>query len=441
MPTSFDINQLRDLMVKFEGNVARVAKHVGKSRSSVWHTLNRHGLIARSKSQITSLPKKQNLGKIEVSSKDDCLAITYYGEEIKTEAELIAAAEIDMDLYEIERVVVNNWEVAGAKKKTDGIWKTGLRQIKIHLKRKSAEKISLERLLAEIQSSSKSKTKPYPKYQKPKGKQKRSLEICVMDPHFGMQCFQGDSDHNWSLDECEKLCLWSIDYLISQATSYGPFEEIVFPFGNDFMHHDNLLHTTTRGTPQPEGLAYSAVYERAIALAFSIVDRLREIAPVKVLQIPGNHDQVSSFTLGHVLKARYHHDKAVNVDASPSPYKFYHYGTNLIGFDHGHHIKPIRLAALMAHECRDIWGKTTYREWHLGDQHRKGSSNPVMMEEQGVSVEYLRALTPPNAWHRLKSFNWQQRGSTGFIWDYHSGPLARIYANLDSYTGKPTGER
>jgi hypothetical protein len=64
-----------------------------------------------------------------------------------------------------------------------------------------------------------------------------------------------------------------------------------------------------------------------------------------------------------------------------------------------------------------------------------------MLEEQGVSVEYLKALTPTNAWHKLKGFNWQQRGSTGFVWDYHSGQLARIYANLDSYTGKPTGEK
>jgi hypothetical protein len=432
-------DQLGSLLRSNNGCIAAVARTLGIARSTAWYMLDRRGLLAEYRTSYRAVnvahANKQNI-KVEATGNLTC--VTYHGDEIKTEADLLAAAKIDLELYEIDRVLVNNWEVAG-KKKTDGIWKTGLRQIKIWLRRKKIEKVAMERLLADIQANSKRLTKPYPKYKNSDKKHKRALEICVMDPHFGMQCFAGESDHNWSLEECEKMCLWSVNRLLELAASYGPFDEIVFPFGNDFMHHDNLLHTTTKGTPQPEGLSFLTVYERAIDLAFRLVDVLRQVAPVKVLQIPGNHDQVSSFTLGHVLKARYHYDKAVKVDASASPYKFYRFGINLIGFDHGHHVKPVRLAALMAHECRDSWGKTTYREWHLGDQHRKGSSNPVMMEEQGVSIEYLRALTPPNSWHRLKGFNWQQRGSTAFVWDYHAGPLARIYANLDSYTGKPAG--
>jgi hypothetical protein len=441
MPAIYDVETLCLLYDKYKGNLAEIARHINRSRGYVQRVLNRGGRLKKMREAERPVQHAGKKGQVVVDKAAETVGISYYGDEIKTEAYLIAAAKIDINLYEIERVVVNNWEVAGKQKTKDGIWKTGLFQIKISLRRKSDERLALEKLLEQIKSNSKVKTKPYPKYSRPKNKPRRSLEICIMDPHLGMQSFKGESDHSWSMDECENMCLWSVDYLLSQAKAYGPFEEIVFPFGNDFMHHDNLLHTTTKGTPQPEGLAYTAVYERAVDLSVRIVDVLREIAPVKVLQIPGNHDQVSSFTLGHVLKARYHHDKAVTVDASPSTYKFYHYGTNLLGFDHGHHIKPVRLAALMAHECRDIWGQTTYREWHLGDQHRKGSSNPVMLEEQGVSVEYMRALTPPNAWHRLKAFNWQQRGSTGFIWDYHTGPLARIYANLNSYTGRPTGAK
>jgi hypothetical protein len=439
---AMSVKELRCLMGKHDGNVTAAAKELGVARATLWSRLKTSGVLAEFKQGSNTVINAGAKKNIQVKKSGIFTHVTYYGEEIKTEEQLLSSAKIDMALYEIYQVIVNNWEVSGAKKKEDGIWKTGLRQIKVILRRKSDEKIALERLLADIQKNSKRLTQPYPKYAKAANKKhKRALEICVMDPHLGMQSYKGESDHGWSLDECEQMCLWSVNNLVDLAKAYGPFDEIVLPFGNDYMHHDNLLHTTTKGTPQPEGLSFFTVYERGIDLAFKIVDRLREIAPVKVLQIPGNHDHVSSFTLGHVLKARYHHDKAVTVDASASPYKFYHFGTNLIGFDHGHHVKPIRLASLMAHECRDIWASTTYREWHLGDQHRKGSSNPVVMEEQGVSVEYMRALTPPNSWHRLKGFNWQQRGSTAFVWDYHTGPLARIYANLDSYTGKPTGSK
>ena len=90
----------------------------------------------------------------------------------------------------------------------------------------------------------------------------------------------------------------------------------------------------------------------------------------------------------------------------------------------------------MANECRDAWSKTVYREWHLGDQHRKGSMKPSMHEEQGVSIEYLPGLTAPNEWHRLKSFNWQKRSSLAFVWGYTSGPIARLQSNVNTYTGK-----
>ena len=90
----------------------------------------------------------------------------------------------------------------------------------------------------------------------------------------------------------------------------------------------------------------------------------------------------------------------------------------------------------MANECRDIWQETVYREWHLGDQHRKGSAKPSMHEEQGVSVEYMPGLVVPNEWHRLKSYNWQKRGALAFVWDKTAGPIARLQVNINSYTGK-----
>ena len=131
----------------------------------------------------------------------------------------------------------------------------------------------------------------------------------------------------------------------------------------------------------------------------------------------------------------------VEVVADASPYKFHQYGVNLIGFEHGHSITPIRLAALMANECPEGWlaSKDGYREWHIGDQHRKGSAKPSVMEEQGVSVEFLPGLTPPNEWHRLKSFNYQKRGSMAFVWDKKAGPIARLQVNVNRSDNKLMG--
>lgn len=430
--------------VRLGGNLTAVAAELGfGNRGTVWHRLKTAGMLAQLRERTSGAPVVATKDappkeKLTVQDKGKFTEIDYLGDQINTAEELMAKSGIDLELYEVERITVNNWEVAGAKKETDGIWKTGLRQIKVVLRRKRNEQVSIERILEQVAAKSPVGLKL--KYPKPKlQKHRRALEVSIMDPHYGMQCYRGESDHNWSLEECSRLCLWSIESLLKRAEAYGQFEEIVFPFGNDFLHHDNQMHTTTKGTLQPEGLSFQYVYENAIRLAVTMVDLLTQIAPVRVVQVSGNHDQQASFSLGHVLKAYYRRDQNVTVDVSPSPYKFYRFGTNLIGFDHGHHVKSNRLAALMAHECREHWAQTSFREWHLGDQHRKGTGSPVIMEEQGVGVEYLPALTPPNAWHRLKGFNWQQRGAMAFVWDHDEGPIARVQVNLNSYTGRPTG--
>lgn len=266
----------------------------------------------------------------------------------------------------------------------------------------------------------------------------RELEICIMDPHFGMRCSKPDSDHTWSMDEAEETIMWALNRLIEQAYRYADeYSLIVFPFGNDFLHADNILHTTTKGTLQPEMDSWHDAYKRGISLAIRMVNRLRDVAPVKIYQIPGNHSVHSDFTMGLILDAHFHNDANVEVDCSSSPYKFHRFGKNLIGYEHGHSVSQIRLAALMANERPKDWAETVFREFHLGDQHRKGSHVPAALEEQGVSVEYHPGLTPPNYWHRVHSYNYQKRGAVAYVWHESQGQEARFTCNLNQYTGKP----
>lgn len=314
-------------------------------------------------------------------------------------------------------------------------------QYRVHLKlrRKSPEILSIESLLDKLSSG----TWKVPVYkQRPLGTERRALEISIMDPHLGLRCFRPAADLAWSLEEARDAFMATVEQLLLQAQMYGPFEQIICPMGNDYFHADNLFHTTTAGTMQPEMEALHQTLLCGEELMLWFTERLRQEAPVKVLSVPGNHDRLLSHMMARVVKAFYAGAKAndVEVDASATPYKFWGYGVNLIGFEHGHSIQPHRLPGLMANETRlHGWQQARYCEWHLGDQHRKGSSKPSMFEEQGVSVEYLPSLTPSNEWHRLKGLNWQKRGAMAFVYDYSTGPVARLQVNFDSYTGKHMG--
>lgn len=267
---------------------------------------------------------------------------------------------------------------------------------------------------------------------------RRALEVDFPDVHLGLRCFAPAADISYSPEEAVALVRSARDSLLETAcTKFGPFEEILWFFGHDWLHCDNLQHTTTQGTSQPESDSYQTIYRIGFDLAVETVNVLKEIAPVVVPVIPGNHDRVSCMTMGLALEAYFHNDENVTIDASTSPYKFWKYGVNLIGSDHGHSLKANRLASLMAAETRTTgWADAEYCEWHLGDQHRAGQGTPIKMEEQSVSIEYLPGLTAPNEWHRLKGFNSQKRCATGFIWGYNSGQEARLRAIVRPGTNK-----
>ena len=319
---------------------------------------------------------------------------------------------------------------------TDGVPTTVTNyQVSIWLKRKKADVTSIETLLQQIKSNSPvCKKIVRPKIIKKDAK--RELEVSIMDPHFGLHILS-ESNNSWSFDKCETMIMTMLDEIIVQAKKFGKYERVIFPFGNDFLHVDNLQGTTTRGTNQPEAASFHEMFIRGQNLAINMVEKLKTVAPVKILVIPGNHDKQTAFSMGRLLGAYYHNDNNVEIDDSPTPYKFHRFGVNLLGFEHGHAVKPaIRLAALMANEAKDDWADTVYREWHLGDQHRKASAKPSTFAEQGVSIEYLPGLTPPNEWSNSHGYNWQKRAVMAFVWDYTAGPLARLQVNIDSYTGE-----
>lgn len=305
-------------------------------------------------------------------------------------------------------------------------------------------KFVIENLLEELKHAS--PVVPRLHFRQKNTSPRRMLEISVMDPHVGLTCFKGAADQSYNLAIARETYLWAVMELASLASRYDGIEEILFPIGNDFLHADPLPnkhggYATSGGTPQPEMIDWYQAYVEGERMLHEAITYLSQIAPVHVPVILGNHDATSTFTLGRVMNAYFHNNENVTVDCEPDPVKFKRFGCNLIGFEHGHNVAQVRLAAVMANERPQDWYETAggYREWHLGDQHRKGSGKPSMLEEQGVSVEFLPSLVAPNTWHRMKSFNWQKRGAMAWVWDHSTGPTARLQVNLNSYTGKPMG--
>jgi hypothetical protein len=221
--------------------------------------------------------------------------------------------------------------------------------------------------------------------------------------------------------------------MFSKAVSEDNFDRILFVVGNDLFNSDNAypVTTTTAGTYQQDDARWQKVFRAGKQLMVESIMKFREIAPVDVKVIPGNHDFQKSFYLGEALESFFHNDENVTVDNSPRTRKYYQWGKCLIGLAHGNRKDEgeSRLINNMKHECAKEWGETMYREWHCGDIHhyrelkQRSSSKDLdkyAEDVDGVVIKYLRTLMFNDEWEAKKGYI-SQKGAHMFVWNKENG--------------------
>jgi hypothetical protein len=140
-----------------------------------------------------------------------------------------------------------------------------------------------------------------------------------------------------------------------------------------------------------------------------------------------NHDYQSGFHLAHALKAWFRNTKDVSVDAGVAHRKYYKYGSNLIGLEHGDGAKMDNLPLLMAQERADLWAATKYRYWYLHHLHHKVKHKWRDSKDFiGVTVEYLRSPSSSDSWHSRKGFTGSPKAVEAFVHEFDKGQVARL---------------
>lgn len=347
---------------------------------------------------------------------------------IKTLDQLLAAAEVDLEAWEVERYHVNKWE-SGAV--VDGeVIITPLWQVKASLKRnKNAERLQQLRaaVLADIRAE-KNRELWIPAYTD-KGESAHLLELDFSDLHIGKLGVEAVTGEDYGLEQACARFLWGLEDLLGKTVGF-PIDRIVMPIGNDLLHIDNLVSTTTAGTRQDADAAWLTIFRTARAVLSMAVERCLEIAPVDLVVVPGNHDRQSMLALGEVLAAQYEGHLHVQVYTGQLR-QYYSYGLNLIGYTHGSEEKPGALPLLMATEAPELWAESKYREWHIGHLHKKKETQFVGVDEyQGVRVRIMSSLAGTDAWHYSQGYTQGWKAAEAYLWGKETGLVGQFSANL-----------
>jgi len=209
------------------------------------------------------------------------------------------------------------------------------------------------------------------------------------------------------------------------------------------MHVDSKRGQTTHGTQMDFDSRYIRVFRRLVAVHQRAVDLLRQVAPVDVKIVPGNHDEHVAFHLGEVLATRYESVKNVAVDNGPALRKYYDYGVNLFGFAHGDAEKVTELPLVMARERPEMWARCSSREWHIGHKHiaeKVSWREQDLFSDKGVRVRRLTSLSAHDAWHTKYAYM-DRRACEAFLFHRDAGFTDHMSFNVDHFTGKPMARR
>jgi len=242
----------------------------------------------------------------------------------------------------------------------------------------------------------------------------KMLEIPIMDLHLGKLSWNVETGENYDYKIAEERFFHAIDDIIQKTKCYK-FEKIIFPIGNDFVNFDNIEGNTTGGTRQDNDLRWQKVYLKAMEILVKAIDMLKEIAPVEVFYVAGNHDKTTSFYLTCYLNGFFRNNDKVDISLSPNVRKYIEFGKVLIGYTHGN-LEKKRINGLMQIEAREAWGRTRFHEFHLGHLHSEQTK-----EENGIIIRNISSITSGDAWHHESGYVGAIRKAQAFIWDKEYG--------------------
>tara|TARA_Y100001972_G_C7653727_1_gene328924 strand:+ start:1388 stop:2476 length:1089 start_codon:yes stop_codon:yes gene_type:complete len=354
-----------------------------------------------------------------------------YGKRLR-----LSTDEVDMILQRRAAVIdnINNNSALDIHLKERGIdkkdvvsvkhWQSGSGEYRFSVVTKENLGLDENQIWSKINRFVESYSPSYEPIETPMGE--HLLIVNPADIHIGKYANELETGEKYNCEVAVNRVMEGVVGLIAKSAGFD-IDRVLFCIGNDILHIDNVYSTTTKGTYQDTDGKWWEHYEIALMLYVKCIEMLRQVAPVDVLHSMSNHDYQSGFHLAHTLKSWFRKAKDVNFDIGVSHRKYYKYGTNLIGLEHGDGAKMDALPLLMAQENSKDWSSTTHRYWYLHHLHHKIKHKWLDGKDFiGVTVEYMRSPSSADSWHSRKGFTGAPKACEGFIHHKESGQVARL---------------
>jgi hypothetical protein len=252
--------------------------------------------------------------------------------------------------------------------------------------------------------------------------------INLYDAHIDKLVLIDETNPSGSVEQNCRIFEEAFNKLLSQSLVYNP-ELIIFPIGNDFFNANDARNTTVKGTPQDSNPFWKKSFIQGFITLKNCIDKARKYCKIEVPLVISNHDADKLFFLGQILSVVYSNDEFVKIDTSTASRKYIVYGSNLLGFSHGHNEKNYlnSLPSTIMIENKSIMPLIDYIHHFCGDIHHKETFVTHSSKDlKGCTISFLRCLSDLSKWEYEQGFVGVPKTAESYIFTKEKGLAANL---------------
>ena len=267
---------------------------------------------------------------------------------------------------------------------------------------------------------------------KPKKKNKqlddnKLLELSGIELHLGKMAWSGETGQDYDKNIAQDRFNTIYNEILEQQ-KVEQCGTCLMCIGNDFFNSDTVNATTTKGTPQTNDLRWQKLFNIGLELYTKMILGLSDkFNNLEIRLQSGNHDKMASFYLYIALSCYFKDYKNIHFSKDYKDVQCFLWGKCGIFFSHGD-VNLKRLIKSIPAEFYEEWGKTIFRELHLGHLHKE----LVVDDDSGMITRRIGSPTATDQWHYEERFIGATQKYQTFVWDKEKGLQNIKYINFEN---------
>ena len=256
-----------------------------------------------------------------------------------------------------------------------------------------------------------------------------TLIVELPDLHVGLLSWGEETGDDYDISIAESRLAGCIEDVILRCRE-RMFKKIIVVTLGDLIHVDNADGKTTKGTKQDIDGRMPKIFDSVITMLIDTIGRLRRIAPIEVIYIPGNHDEIVGRMAVRAVELAYNGIDEITFDCSPTPRKARLVGCTLIGFTHGN-MPQNNLGNWLSEEFRKEYGLSIHAELHTGHFHTEKEKEFYRTDSKyGLVVRSLPTICSSSAWENSQAYSKGLKTLLSYVFNDDIGLREIWYSNV-----------